>query len=294
MPKARNHQSSQFTKMLLLGDSGTGKTGSLISLIKAGYLLYILDFDNGIDVLVNYLRDEKPVPGSNLEPLDMLDYITITDKFTKVGDKAVAVNTNVWPRALQYLGRWTNKGETYKGLNAQGQPANLPLPPDKIWDEGVPADWGPNKILVIDSFTFLCNAAMRYILKLNGRPAGPVWESDWNESQKLVEDFLALLYDESFQTNVIVCAHVAINTTKEGVTTAFPNALGKKLGPKVGRYFNSMLEVRRTGDGANAVRTINTVPKGFLELKNPAPLRVKPSYPIATGLADYFKAVRGE
>ena len=70
MPTLDTHQSSEFTKLLYLGDSGSGKTGSLVSLLKAGYKIKVLDLDNGvifsghIDRLVEfggktYVQDQK-------------------------------------------------------------------------------------------------------------------------------------------------------------------------------------------------------------------------------------------
>ena len=34
-------------KLLYIGDSGSGKTGSLASLVKDGYKIRILDYDSG-------------------------------------------------------------------------------------------------------------------------------------------------------------------------------------------------------------------------------------------------------
>lgn len=294
MPKLSAHQSAKITKMILIGDSGTGKTGALTSLAEAGYNLRILDLDNGLDVLVNYLRASQAKPIDGITPLERVDFITITDKFKHVGGKATPVNSNTWARAIKYLDRWTNKGETLKGTDPEGKPINIIIDenhPD-FFDLGKPEEWGPDSILVVDSFTFLCNAAMRFVLKLNNRPAGPTYESDWNEAQQLVENLLAMLYSSEFATNVVVCAHIAVRTEKDGTTTAFPSALGKALPPKVGRYFNAMLEVRRTGTGNAMKRTIHTVPAGLLELKNPNPVKVKSAYDIKDGLAEYFKAVR--
>lgn len=289
--KLSQHQSANITKMILIGERGTGKSGSLISLVKAGYKLHILDFDNGIDVLVNLIRAEP----NAAELFDRVDYFTITDRFKNLGGKAVPINSDVWPRAMAKMSSWSNKTDTIKGIK-DGKPANLPLPPDQVYDYGDPANWGPEHILVIDSLTFLCNASMRQVLKLNNRPAGPVYESDWNEAQKAVEDFLSWVYAEQFNTNVIVTAHIDYQTEGKGdakaVVRVVPQALGRKLGPKVGGYFNSMLEVRRSGVGTALKRSIHTVPAGMLELKNPAPTKVKASYDISTGLADFFAAVR--
>ena len=75
MPALSDHQSSQTTKMLFIGDSGSGKTGALASLAAAGYNLRILDVDNGVDILANLLRDPQvalrgrgPGAGSGSKP----------------------------------------------------------------------------------------------------------------------------------------------------------------------------------------------------------------------------------
>ena len=57
MPSLANHQSNEFTKLLIEGDSGSGKTGALASLVKAGYKLRILDMDNGLDALKQTIHD---------------------------------------------------------------------------------------------------------------------------------------------------------------------------------------------------------------------------------------------
>ena len=57
MPPIGSHQSTNSTKLMLLGESGAGKSGALASLVTAGYKLRILDFDNGLDTLKNYLTD---------------------------------------------------------------------------------------------------------------------------------------------------------------------------------------------------------------------------------------------
>ena len=51
MPSLSAHQSNDYVKLLLCGDSGSGKSGALASLVGAGYKLRILDMDNGLDSL---------------------------------------------------------------------------------------------------------------------------------------------------------------------------------------------------------------------------------------------------
>ena len=48
MPTLDQHQSDEYLKLIYIGDSSTGKTGSMVSLLLAGYKLYIIDMDNGV------------------------------------------------------------------------------------------------------------------------------------------------------------------------------------------------------------------------------------------------------
>jgi hypothetical protein len=74
MPNLKDHQSSQFTKLLLIGDSGSGKTGALTSLVGAGYKLRIWDFDNGLDPLVQHVRRTA------VDKLGNIEYHTLRDR----------------------------------------------------------------------------------------------------------------------------------------------------------------------------------------------------------------------
>ena len=74
MPSLARHQSNSLTKLLLVGDAKSGKTGSLVSLVKAGYKLRILDFDNLLDVLKYMIIKECP------EKLDNVEFRTLRDK----------------------------------------------------------------------------------------------------------------------------------------------------------------------------------------------------------------------
>src|SRR5690606_35367467 len=95
-----NHQSSDYTKLIYLGDSGTGKTGSLVSLLLAGYTVKILDMDNGLDALVHYGR----AAGANLSNVE---YETIRDQYrsTKAGPM-IKGQPKAFVNALDLLTQW--------------------------------------------------------------------------------------------------------------------------------------------------------------------------------------------
>lgn len=272
MAKLEEHQSSKTTKLLLIGDSGAGKSGSLASLAAAGYNLRILDVDNGIDVLANYLRDKTGPYGP--EALDRVEFETITDPMKNVNGKLIPRQATVWQRTMKLLDDWSPKN----GASA---------------DLGPISKWTENDVLVIDSLTMLSNAALNFILAMNARIGQKPHQSDWYDGQLLLEGLLQMLYDDGIVCNVIITAHIVFLGEENGPQRGYPNSLGSKFPPKIGRYFNTILMAKTTGQGTALHRKILTNTAGLVELKNTAPLKVKPEYPLATGLADYFKDVRG-
>lgn len=269
MPSLTKHQSSKTTKLLFAGDSGSGKTGALASLAAAGYNLRILDFDNGLDVLKNMIQDPKSIYPE--ECLERIHYQTITDPMKNLNGRLVPKSATVWQRAIKALMEWK----------------------DEEVDFGPISSWTDQEILVLDSLSFLSNAAMDFVLSMNARLGQHPQLQDWGAGQKLVEDLIKMLYDDGVKCNVIITAHVKYIGEEGAAQKGYPNTLGKALPPILGRYFNTILKAESIGSGSATKRKIFTTTRGVMELKNTNPLKVAPEYPLETGLADYFKAVRG-
>ena len=70
----------------------------------------------------------------------------------------------------------------------------------------------------------------------------------------------------------------------------FATAIGRAVVPRIPRFFNSVLMAKKTG-GKHRIYTRTGL---NVNLKTSAPLRVPAEFPLETGLADYFQAVRGE
>ena len=253
-------------KLLFLGDSGTGKTGALASLARAGYSLRILDADNGMQILQNELAGESD------ELKSRTYWETFTDNRKSSGGVVTYEGTpSAFSRAMKLLSHW--KTDDY--------------------DLGPVSSWDQSSVLVIDSLTFLSSAAMAGVLAAAGRlpPAHPQIQ-DWGAAMDRIESLLGLLYSNSIRCHVIITSHLTYIQPEgeaEGVVRAYPSTLGTKLPPKVGRFFNTMLLAKVEGAGAAAKRKIFTVPSNALALKTPAPKLAKPFYPLETGLADFFK-----
>src|SRR5271170_4985099 len=167
-----NHQSNTTTKALLLGDSGAGKTGSLASLADAGYNLRILDLDNGLDVLKNVLLDPKSQ--YKKESASRVHFETLTDPMKNQGGKLIPKAATVWQRAIKLLDNWTTDSDKFGPIST----------------------WTSQEVLVIDSLTLLCNAALNFVLSMNARLGQQAHQSDWYTAQQMVESLLQLLYDD--------------------------------------------------------------------------------------------------
>jgi hypothetical protein len=105
---------------------------------------------------------------------------------------------------------------------------------------------------------------------------------------------LAAITGAGFQTNVIVCTHIDLVESADGSIKGFASSLGKALGPKIPRYFNTMLAAESKTMGSKTTRKILTAPTAQLDLKNPAPMRIDASYPLETGMAEIFKKLKGK
>lgn len=263
MPSLADHQSNDLTKLLLIGEAKSGKTGSLISLVKAGYKLRILDFDNLLDILKYLILRECPELIANVE------FRTLRDKRKAT---AAGIMIDGQPRAfvdaIKMLDRWKY---------------------DEI-DLGVPSDWGGDCILVVDSLSRLCDAAYdwRETLAVRGRNGEVDRRSIYGDAQDAVEQLLATLTSKSFGTNVIVLAHIQYMDLPDGTKKGFPQGVGQKLSPKIPQYFASVVLYENHG----GKRTIRTNSSPLIDLSNPAPFAMAPTFPIETGLADFFGALR--
>lgn len=268
MPSLANHQSNNLTKILLLGEAMSGKTGSLVSLVKAGYRLFIQDYDNKLDVLKYYVQNECP------EMLDNIEYVSLRDKrrATATGS-AIDGKPKAFVDGMKLLDHW-------KYTDDDGMEVNF----------GKPSEWGPDCILVIDSLSRLCDAAFDFREPLV--PLGKSGERDmravYGDAQDAVEMLLATLTSKNFGTNLIVIAHVQYMEMGDGTTKGFPQGVGQKLSPKIPQYFPSA--VLYTNKGGK--RTIQTNSTPLIDLANPAPFKMEKSYPIETGLADFFAVLR--
>jgi hypothetical protein len=260
MAKASSLASAEFVKLIYIGTSGTGKTGSLASLVKAGYKIRVLDMDNGIGTLLSFVRRECP------EKLDNIDVISCQDKF---------------------------KADPIKGAAVSGMPKayTTAIKAMTQWDDGsTPAEWGPDTIFVLDSLTKFGAAAFRWAQGLDPTCKDPrQW---YNVAQQSMLTVLDMLTSADFRAHVIVITHVDLVELPDGTTKGFASSLGKALGPKIPVVFNNMVLAESRGSGESVKRTITTMPTQLLDLKNTKPFDLPRTLPLETGMATLFETLR--
>lgn len=269
MPSLADHQSNSFTKLLLIGDAKSGKTGSLVSLVEAGYKLRIIDMDNLLDILAKMVMETCPDKINNVE------FRTVRDKRKMgPGGPVISGTPKAFIEAIKLLDRWKYIGDD--GVEV---------------DLGVPAEWGPDCILVLDSLSRFCDAAYDWREPLT--PKGKSGEADgratYGDAQDAVENVLASLTSSAFETNVIVIAHGTYMDLPDGTKKIFPQGVGQKLSPKIPQYFPNYIRYKNVG----GKRTIQLESDPMIDLANTNPMKfTSKTLPIETGLATFFEVLR--
>lgn len=253
MPTLDQHESSRFAKMIYIGDSGTGKTGSLVSLLAAGYSLKIMDMDAGLDSLKHYATE------AGLD-LSKIEYETYRDEYRVTKAGPIIKGTPVaFVDALTKMTEWA-----------------------VIEDE--------KTIFVLDSGSAFGKAAFEWAKGMAPMAKDP---RQWFYSaQKAVEDTIAMLTGNQFKMNVIVITHVNYKELTEGASKGYANFIGSAIGPTVAKYFNTLILAESQGAGSNTRRKIKTLPTGIIDLKVPNP-RIDKELPLETGLATIFSQLKG-
>lgn len=278
MPDFDQYPESDLIKMLYLGDTGSGKTGSLVSLAAAGYNVRILDLDKGAQIIKGYVTDPtspylKPRPGlwaGDPGIAKRMNFVTIQEDYTAKGGQMIPAGKQ-WGRMMDQLTEWKDGDKSYGRLEK----------------------WSSKEVLVIDSFSRYCDARMNFELVLNARAVSGRQQQDYFKVQSAVEQSLELLVGPAVNCHVILACHVEYIEKDDKSVRGMPQAMGRALGPKIGQHFNHALLAQTKGQGTGIKRQILTQTTGVIDLKNANPLRVKPEYELETGLLEYFQAVLG-
>ena len=204
-------------------------------------------------------------------------------------EEVICRRATAWPTMLSMLNEW-------KYVDEYGEEINY----------GKPYEWDSDVILVLDTLTSATRAAHNYHLAQNSALSSTRTQNearrDIGAAQDYIRGLLEMFKDSNMKCNIIVISHITkvsdsgygpqspeVKEKNEDIL-GYPSAIGRALSPMIPRYFNTVLQTRITGTR----HFILTKTNGEVCTKNTAPLKVAAQYPLESGLADYFKAVRGE
>ena len=258
--KFKNHNADERVKLLLIGDSGSGKTTLLASLANQDYNVRILDFDNGLDPLWD------PNFGLTPDGVERTSHITLVDGAIGIDKKPT-------------LGLMRATDILYKGWK------------DEDEDLGIPASWGSDDVLVIDSLTLLSDSAKKMALAAQGRKVDEALaQKDWYEAQRRVSNFITYITSSALKCNVVVTAHMYFIEEEGKAARAYPASAGRGLSTTIARYFNNVFRIDCSIVGSEVKRSVRTISDYRADLKNSAPSVIKPSEPM--DLASIFNRIK--
>lgn len=296
----------EIAKIMLIGDQGNGKTGAKAALLAQGYKLRMLDTDRGAKILKSRLTDDRypyaswmkkagidiREPGRiSVIPIDVdFDIINVTKKDaqnrTTSYDMLGPTSSKAWTQVVKSLKSWIDPDGT---------------------DYGSIYDWGSDIILDIDTMSTLAEIAKYWVQDLNGHLGALLDDHgrDTGGAQEMIMRLMSTVTNSKVKCNVIVTGHIKrvdmsadipqsmeqrIREKKSIDPKGFPAVIGQAVSPYIGKKFNDLFVVERVGNGKDTDRRIFSSPVSNTDTKSSA--FVEPDYPLETGLAEIFAALR--
>lgn len=222
--------------VLLMGASGTGKTHIIGTLVEAGLDVFYFAYEAGAESLIGYFTDAgKPVPPN----LHICTVRAPSASFLEMADAVRYVNTLSFKSLVEQTdpsrGKYNQLEQFLRNFND--------VTDDSGKKFGPVSGWGPEKALVIDGLTGLCDSAMKACI--GGKFARD--QKDWGLAQNIVEGILRKITSEC-QCHFVLISHVERETDPTGGgLKIMASALGKALAPKLPAMFSDVILAKRLG-----------------------------------------------
>lgn len=233
-------------KIMLVGDSGTGKTTSLLTLLEAGLEVFVIATEPGYSVLYDKPNSKLHVMYSKPSYGDMSTLLQSAkntasmtyDGLSKQQDPTRSANNRFVP-LLQGLMQFKDdrSGELF----------------------GNAGTWGTDRALVIDSFSGLCEAVMSMVVGMRPVVALPEYQVAQKQAYALIQQ---ICYD--FRCHFVLISHAERETDEvNGGSKIMAQGIGKKLAPQLPKIFDDVVLTVRNGtefswDTANSQAQLKT------------------------------------
>jgi len=215
--------------VLLVGASGSGKTHSIRTLVDAGLEVFVLFTEPGMEVLADIPSDKlhwKYIPPASP---DFADMISSAEKINTMTIKMLSdlpdINKRKYTEFVDVLIALSNFKDDRTGQ-----------------EYGAVDSWGPDRVLVVDSLTGLSLSAMNLVT--GSKPVKNL--ADWGIAIDNLERLITKLCVDT-RCHFVLIAHLERETDEvTGGTTLMASTLGRKLAPKLPRFFSDVIHVKCT------------------------------------------------
>jgi hypothetical protein len=233
----------QGPKILLQGDSGSGKTYALATLVEWGARqpvpveTFVLFTENGLETLLGFWRDAgKPVP-SNLHwhviEAPTLSLKSLTDAAQKVG-----------MLSYESITKMTDPERGANNPYLRILEAFSDFPDDRTGKKfGNVGSWGNDRALCIDSLTMLGVACMKMVIGSKPTASQP----DFGVAQNNLMNLLRF-FTQGFSPTFIMTAHLQrMQNELTGSVQLMTSAIGKAISNDIPPLFSEVIFAYREG-----------------------------------------------
>jgi hypothetical protein len=221
------------TNTLLAGESGSGKTYALRTLLDAGIETFILFTEPGMRTLSD-VSCEQGLHWHYIPPAK--------PDFSDMADSARKINQALDLESLTKQKNW-NKTKYQQFIEVVTQMNNFTC--NRCGKEYGSVDaWSTDRCLVVDSLSGLNIMAMD--LAAGSKPVKS--PADWGTAMDNLERFINRLCTGT-QCHFVLTAH--LEREKDEITGGvqlMASTLGQKLAPKIPRYFDDVVQTKREKD----------------------------------------------
>lgn len=230
----------QPPSVLLQGASGSGKTSALVTALQAGLNVFVIGTEPGfVDSLIDRAR-ALSIPLNKLHWMSVLPategWEALDEMVSKIGSldfegiskiKGIGKDKTRIPMQ-KFLGSLKDftcerDGQSYGSFT--------------LWDDTC--------MLAIDSLSGL--SIMSWYLTVGNKPTGAPGE--WNIAMNLIEALLMKINSDR-QCYFCLTAHIEKEMDEiTGVMRVMTSTLGRKLAPKIPRFFSEVVYAQRTTQG---------------------------------------------
>ena len=223
---------STGTNTLLMGPTGSGKTYCLRTFIDAGITPFILSTEPGIESTLGDIPKDKIhwhyIPPASIGWDELLDSARKINTFDiKALSSLSDINKRKYQQFMEVIAQCNN-------FHCQRCDQ----------DFGDVSTWGPDRAFVVDSLSGLNIMAMNLVV--GSKPMKAM--ADWGIAMDNLERLITKLTTDT-KCYFVLTAHTERETDEvTGGTAVMVSTLGRKLAPKLPRFFDDVVLCIKDGD----------------------------------------------